>query len=89
MSLAIQLDNVTKKYRTGRSRTLADLIASSVGRLRGQGDDVYSAARGRIASTIWALRDVSLEVPAGAGLGIIGRNGAGKTPLLKLVSRVT
>src|SRR5204863_441949 len=39
--------------------------------------------------TIYALREVSLEVPQGAGLGVIGRNGAGKTTLLKLISRVT
>src|SRR4029077_7321971 len=45
-SLAIQLDNVTKKYRTGRSRTLVDLVASNVDRLRGKNDDVHSAARG-------------------------------------------
>ncbi|MEO7158535.1 MAG: ABC transporter ATP-binding protein [Vicinamibacterales bacterium] len=89
MSLAIQLEHVTKRYRAGRSRTLVDMIAQSVPGLRGKSDEVHSATRGKISSTIAALDDVTIDVSKGAGLGIIGRNGAGKTTLLKLISRVT
>ena len=89
MAIAVQLDQVTKRYRVGRSRTFADLVGSNLDRLRGRSRDVHSATRGRLDSTILALHDVSFDVTEGAGLGVIGRNGAGKTTLLKLISRVT
>jgi lipopolysaccharide transport system ATP-binding protein len=41
------------------------------------------------SDTIWALRDVSFSVKQGEVLGIIGRNGAGKSTVLKILSRIT
>ncbi len=35
----------------------------------------------------WALRDVSIEVPAGQTLALVGETGAGKSTLAKLVAR--
>jgi lipopolysaccharide transport system ATP-binding protein len=45
-----------------------------------QGDEVEE---------FWALEDVSFDVKQGEVLGIIGRNGAGKLKLLKVLSRIT
>ena len=65
------------------------MFASTIDRLRGRERDVYSATRGTISPTVFAVNDVSFDVPEGTGIGIIGANGAGKTTILKLISRVT
>src|SRR5206468_8959588 len=36
----------------------------------------------------WALKGIDFEVHAGEALGIVGRNGAGKSTILKLLTRI-
>lgn len=36
----------------------------------------------------WALQDVTIEIPAGQSLGVVGSTGAGKTALVELLARL-
>jgi ABC-type polysaccharide/polyol phosphate transport system ATPase subunit len=78
----VTFDRVSKAFRRGeRHDSLRDLIPALVRRALGRAvpDD---------NRLFWALNDVSFEVHAGEALGIIGHNGAGKSTILKLLTRI-
>src|SRR5215212_9529009 len=79
---AIEVTNATKIYRRfGHKRQFATLKSAL---LRG------SLIRDlRPEETFTAVSDVSFTVPPGTTLGVIGRNGSGKSTMLKLVAGIT
>lgn len=95
MSPVISVEHVSKYYRLGviGSTTLAADLHRTWARLRGKPDPTLIIGEkdygNRLGEAIWALRDISFQVEQGETLGIIGRNGAGKSTILKILSRVT
>jgi ABC-2 type transport system ATP-binding protein len=51
----------------------------------GSGPALRTDRLGRRYGRVWGLRDCTLEVPAGAVVGLVGPNGAGKTTLLEMI----
>ena len=97
----IIVENLSKSYLVGhqsvgqghsRYTALRDVIGNQA---RNIVRNAVNIARGRQVvlgdhvEEFWALKDVSFEVKRGEVLGIIGRNGAGKSTVLKILSRIT
>jgi lipopolysaccharide transport system ATP-binding protein len=74
--LAVSAHGLGKRYRVGQV-----LTGLTRARRRLSGRPVHDH--------IWALHDVTFDVPEGDAIAVIGRNGAGKSTLLKLLARIT
>ncbi len=81
---ALRMEGVSKRFRKGEMyNSLRDLIPAITGRILRLNDTELFDTR-----EFWALRDVSFEVRKGEAFGIIGHNGAGKSTILKILSRI-
>jgi lipopolysaccharide transport system ATP-binding protein len=83
-SFAVRMEHVSKKFRKGELHdSLRDLIPALGRRILGRKSNDSSPQR-----DFWALQDISFEIPEGQAFGIVGANGAGKSTMLKLLSRI-
>jgi ABC-type polysaccharide/polyol phosphate transport system ATPase subunit len=75
----IELQNVSKRFAftPDKPQSVLETLVS------------FFSRHGRSRSQdLWAVRDVSFAVQSGQCVGIIGRNGSGKSTALKLIARI-
>ena len=75
--LRVRLEDVSLSYRLAKQR-IPSLKEYAIHWMRG----ALSYEK------LWALKEVSLTIRQGERVGIVGRNGAGKSTMLKVISRV-
>jgi ABC-type polysaccharide/polyol phosphate transport system ATPase subunit len=78
----VELESVSKRYVLGQQLNARETLMSAARSL-------VRRRHAEKASELWSLRDVSFSVADGDSLGIVGRNGAGKSTILKILAGIT
>ncbi len=95
-NIVLKIENVSKQYRLGLigTGTISHDLNRWWHKIRGKedpyikiGDINHRDKKG--GDYVWAINNINFEVNKGEVLGIIGKNGAGKSTILKLLSQVT
>ena len=91
--LAIKIQGLKKQYRLGQigGGTLTADLQSWWARVRHKEDPNSKIGTDQrlVGQTFMALNGIDLEIKQGEAIGIIGGNGAGKSTMLKILSRIT
>jgi lipopolysaccharide transport system ATP-binding protein len=83
---AIEINNASKSYVIKHKLTTSNSLRED---LVNFSRSVFTKKRNSEKELFWALKNINLKVEAGDRLGIVGANGAGKSTMLKLLSRIT
>ena len=89
MCTAIEFNNISKQYHLGvvSTKTLGQDICQWW-MMNVMHKQYNCKTSGEGIDSHWALRDIDLKIEEGDIVGILGKNGAGKSTMLKLLSRI-
>lgn len=73
-NIVVEFEEVRKRFQKGKKLLLKEAFL-----------DIFKSAK---QEDFWALKDVNFKIKKGESVGIIGKNGSGKSTILKLIAGV-